>query len=122
MFKPDGYSISTCPLVMGLTEAYSRPLLFMARYRPEKSPLMATTPTSTAVISRMPGKSQEGSVTCLSRTSACANIHQLRKLGQEDSHDQQQVMVEGLEVLVGRKHWTGGEEGDIQPLCQRHES
>lgn len=62
MLKPDGYY--TCPLGMGLTEAYSRPLLFMARYRPEKSPLMATTPTSTAVISRMPGKSQEGSVTC----------------------------------------------------------
>lgn len=64
MLKPHGYSISTCPLAMGLTEAYSRPLLFMARYRPEKSPLIATTPTSTAVISRMPGKSQEGSITC----------------------------------------------------------
>lgn len=62
MLKPDGYSISTCPPVMELTEAYSRPLLFMARYRPEKSPLMATTPTSTAVISRMPGKSQEESI------------------------------------------------------------
>lgn len=62
MLKPDGYSVSTCSLLMELTEAYSRPLLFMARYRPEKSPLMATTPTSTAVISRMPGKSQEGSI------------------------------------------------------------
>lgn len=37
-----------------LTEAYSRPLSFMARYLPEKSPFMATTPTSTAVISMMP--------------------------------------------------------------------
>ena len=36
------------------TEAYSRPLSFMARYLLEKSPFMATTPTSTAVISMMP--------------------------------------------------------------------
>lgn len=37
-----------------LTEAYSRPLSFMARYLPEKIPFIATTPTSTAVISMMP--------------------------------------------------------------------
>lgn len=36
------------------TEAYSRPLSFIARYFPEKSPFIATTPTSTAVISMMP--------------------------------------------------------------------
>lgn len=43
-------------------------------------------------------------LTHLSRTSACTNSHGLRKLGQEGSHDAKQVMVEGLEVLVGRKH------------------
>lgn len=41
-------------ITFALTEAYNRPLSFIARYLPEKSPLMATTPTSTAVISMMP--------------------------------------------------------------------
>lgn len=36
------------------TDAYSLPLSFMARYLPEKSPFMATIPTSTAVISMIP--------------------------------------------------------------------
>lgn len=41
-----------------LTEAYRRPFSFMAKYLPENRPLMATTPTSTAVISNIPGKNK----------------------------------------------------------------
>lgn len=46
--------IGTCQASVKLTDAYSLPLLFMARYLPENRPLMATIPTSTAVISRIP--------------------------------------------------------------------
>lgn len=53
--SPDLY-FTLCDVT--LTEAYRRPFSFMAKYLPENRPLMATTPTSTAVISKIPGKDE----------------------------------------------------------------
>lgn len=42
-----------------LTEAYRRPFSFIARYLPENKPFIATTPTSTAVISSIPKRAKQ---------------------------------------------------------------